>query len=219
MDRMRNQILGKRPALVLIGAANLSPDSPIKKYKRCPGTRMLCQSLNKTNVFDIDFVDEFRSSRVCGKCLKPFETSSTRFRFKKCSECQPLPEMRPATRIITNMPNREKQQERRRQEVSTIAKCKQFVKKNQLQPIDADGDDPMVQKRLITVWHRDISAARVILYKGNFNWLPAPYNIAKKKKILLSDRANIINNIILFIFDPSLEQAYARLPTIPSTKR
>lgn len=171
MDRLRNKIFGtEQPALVLIGAASLSPSSPIKKYMRCPGTRTLVKSLEKAKIFDIHYVDEYKTSRVCGLCCAAFE-GKTSYRYKICRDCRPLEELKPAKKITSNIPHREKQWRKNKimpPDHRLTEKFKKFDKTSRLMELmDVDEHEQTKEKAKKTFWHRDSSAARLIMYKGN----------------------------------------------------
>lgn len=177
MDNITSKITKNKPALVLIGAANMSPSSPIKKYKRCPGTRKLATSLKKNGKCDVAYVDEYYTSQKCGRCFQQFTEGTRADRTKICLKCSPLDEAEPAS-VITSCTNkrklaalrRQKQEEQEQQHqiqhqqtfsTATVSKRMQYIKKTQLLPATEE------ENVGITIWHRDISAAKLIRYKGN----------------------------------------------------
>lgn len=176
MDQLTNRIVNNKSALVLIGAANMSPSSPIKKYQRCPGTRKLATSLKKKRNCDIVFVDEYKTSQKCGRCFQQFPDGTRADRMKCCKRCVPLAEAEPAS-TITSLINkrklvalrRKKEEEQAQQQQGAypqhisavmVSKKTQLVKKTKLLPVT---EEEYVGS---TIWHRDISAAKLILYKG-----------------------------------------------------
>lgn len=135
-------------------------------------------------------VNEYNTSQHCAKCFQRFDRRTKAYRFKKCANCQPnailaLPEM-----IVTNVGNRALQMKRSIMKVwqemrdmgNQIAKVLtsstsgRLVSKKQRffktwhpnANANGDGEDDAVQLHT-TVWHRDICAAKLILYRGKFN--------------------------------------------------
>lgn len=106
MDQLTNRIVNNKSALVLIGAANMSPSSPIKKHQRCPGTRKLAISVKKKRNCDIVFVDEYKTSQKCGRCFQQFPDGTRANRMKCCKRCTPLDEAEPASTITSHINKR-----------------------------------------------------------------------------------------------------------------
>lgn len=82
--------------LLAIGATEFSPNSPIKKYRRCPGVRQLVRYSNRIQTMDVVFVDEYNTSKSCGHCHRRYDaTPFDEYRHKRwlkkrvCSDCQP----------------------------------------------------------------------------------------------------------------------------------
>lgn len=74
-----------------MGAANISPNSPIKikKHVRCPGNRKMLKSFKKMPDNVIRMTNEFRTSRFCGRCIEPFALETLGDRIKVCEWCTP----------------------------------------------------------------------------------------------------------------------------------
>lgn len=179
------RILTKNLAsLIFIGAANMAPNSPIgiKKRLRCPGVRKLVNSFRKLGNCCIRMVDEWKTSQTCAKCFQPFDRRSKFDRFKVCYDCIPnqanIPMDHLSRKIVSKMSNRMYQKERkhvvagyRRFNVHPIhshgllPKMNVFSKNWQLN-IGNDWIDLSQPHQRNTIWHRDIVAARCILYKG-----------------------------------------------------
>lgn len=174
MDKITGEIVNNKSALVFIGSANMSPNSPIKKYQKCPGTRKLAISLKKRGNCDMVYVDEFKTSQVCGKCFAPFPVETRTHRMKVCQDCKPSPLAMPAKKISTYISRRElkaekkklkEQQQQDNQPMPIIvSKKKQFIPKD-ISIIAVDSS--VAPRSLKTIWHRDISAAKAIMHKGN----------------------------------------------------
>ncbi|XP_031618447.1 uncharacterized protein LOC116337743 isoform X2 [Contarinia nasturtii] len=187
-DKIAASLTKKKSALVFIGAAQIAPNSPIgiKKRLRCPGLRRLLNSFKKLGNCIVRLVDEYNTSQTCAKCFRPFDRRTKSDRYKVCQHCIPsedessqwnLPNV-----IITMKSNRVYQQLRKY--------AVDFV--NRLNaanpdhiPMDSDGlvsklqvcfknwqlntgiwKDDRAPFQLKTVWHRDIVAAKNIMYKG-----------------------------------------------------
>lgn len=143
LDEMAMQIVpsGKQ-ALIYLGAADFAPDSPIniKKFVRAPSARRLMNSVKKRKCARILKIDEYMTSQTCAKCLGRFDRATRSHHFKVC-KCIYNPEMLLPTSYQT--------QSRRR-----LAPIRHIEPKWQL------------KLAWTTVWHRDIVAAKCILYKG-----------------------------------------------------
>lgn len=83
-----------QPTLIHLGAAEMSPSSPIgiKKGLRCPGNRKMLRSYKKCRDCFVNMVDEYYSSQTCGKCYSRFDRRTRRHRFKVCVDCKPYPD-------------------------------------------------------------------------------------------------------------------------------
>lgn len=191
MDKIAANLVNKKPAIVYVGCGTIAANSPIKirKHVRCPGVRKLIGALKKRANCIVRMVDEFNTSRVCARCFSRFPDWTKDKRYKKCDNCEPNEILRLPTRIVTNVSKRVLQMRRNivkmwremrdmGNEVAAIltqsntgrlvSKKERFLKT--WQP-NANVDDEMEnavqpQRLLKTVWHRDISAAKLILYKG-----------------------------------------------------
>lgn len=148
LDEMAMKIVPNgRRALIYLGAADIAPDSPISipKFVRAPGARRLMNSVRKRpGCARILKVDEYMTSQTCAKCFARFDRRTRSHHFKVCRNCVYSPEMLLTTSYQT--------QSRRA-----------------LAPIIHE-IDPEWQLTLArtTVWHRDIVAAKCILYKGMY---------------------------------------------------
>lgn len=186
-DETAKKITQNEPSLVNLGNAELNPNRPIgiKGRKRCPGTRKLVQSIKKLGHSAVIFVDEYFTSQTCANCFGRFDRNTRRHRFKVCKKCKPtnddianacLP-----NKIVTELGKR------------TLKRKRDFAKDH----IQIGDRVLQVGERLVSkvasyrknwqlinpahevkgktvVWHRDIVAARCILYKGTFN---CPFSI------------------------------------------
>lgn len=206
MDSIVNKITNKSATIVFIGGAKMSASSPIKKYRRCPGTRKIAISMKKKIDCAVVYVDEHNTSQVCPNCLEKFPEETKRDRMKLCADCVRLPETSPATLITTNhgkrqlKVKRDLQRERIQAQPELIVEAKanqpiarrlvskwtQHIKTNLLQPnagrpivdeaneaqsneqlmVEGSVVEQPTKKTLKTVWHRDIAAAKCIMYKG-----------------------------------------------------
>lgn len=172
-----------------MGAANISPNSPIqiKKHVRAPGNRKLLKSFKKMPGNTVKMVNEYRTSRMCARCFTPFPLNTLSHRFKKCDWCVPNEDRWPdglqlPTKILSIKSKRMRQAERRVVRRELIANPNRDVgfgpkvicyRKNwqqNVQQYDADDDLPTDhepnERILKTVWHRDITAAKLIMYRG-----------------------------------------------------
>lgn len=84
IDKIAARLTNKQKSIVYIGAAEISPNSPIRirKHVRCPGTRKLVKSFKKLGNCYIRFVDEYFTSQTCAKCFNRFDPNTRRNRFK-----------------------------------------------------------------------------------------------------------------------------------------
>lgn len=192
MDKLTGFLCNHKPAIVMLGAGGQIRNSPIKirKHVRCPFNRKLIGSFKKRSCI-VRMVDENNTSQHCGVCVKRFHRRTKSYRYKKCENCVPdLELLLPAT-IVTNKSKRQLQIERtimgewqrmRDEEADDIAAMltepitgslvpkKQRFSKTWTPNANVIGDDnDTAQPQPInhtTVWHRDISAARLILIRG-----------------------------------------------------
>lgn len=191
MDKLTGFLCNHKPAIVMLGAGAQIPNSPIKirKHVRCPFNRKLIGSFKKRSCL-VRMVDEYNSSQHCGVCVKRFPRRTKPFRYKKCENCVPQDLLLPPV-IVTNKSKRQLQMDRtimrewqrmRDEEADEIAAMltepitgslvpkKQRFSKTWTPNANVIGDDnDTAQPQPInhtTVWHRDISAARLILIRG-----------------------------------------------------
>lgn len=169
MDTLTSKIVQNKSAMVLIGAANMNPNSPIKKYKRCPGMRRLVASMKKRGNCTCVFVDEYNTSQKCARCFEQFPEGTRAHRMKMCRRCDPIDEALPANVVSSYVSKRKLRRRKQEQQVLQnhqqhavmVQKKTRFIKNTELLPA-AEGDAAVGQ----TIWHRDITAAKLILYKG-----------------------------------------------------
>lgn len=205
-------LVRNKPALLCLGNAGLSPNSPIKGYRKCPGTRKLLDALKKRPNCDFLMIDEWMTSQVCALCFERFNGSKKADRFKVCRQCDVKPTAMQATTIVTKTTKRTLQFERRverrvqrliarenemnldgaaaeaipnQQRRSLVPNLTRFDKtvmppRNVGIVNDEDEENAVpststttnvgrnaenTQRRTI-VWQRDISAAKLMIYKG-----------------------------------------------------
>lgn len=152
-DTITRRLTNNCPTLLLIGGAEFSANSPIKGHIRCPGIRKITKAINKYKNCDYVFVDEYKTSQLCGICLTPFVGPKSA-RFKTCIHCPKAEHIiKKATAIVSKKPKRLMQKERR--EGQQTPKYMYYV------------PDPANVKK--TTWQRDISACRLIAYKGEID--------------------------------------------------
>lgn len=185
IDKIANALVGFLSAIVYIGPTDFSPNSPIsiRKHMRCPGLRKLIGAFKKRSNVIIRLVDEWMTSQHCAKCFKRFLLATKSMRFKKCDNCLPNPIVRLPTSIVTNVSKRMLQMQRAIMKVwnemsaagNAIAAAlsqpenynlvpkKQVFLKTWTPNVNNGGDGANSHK---SVWHRDITAAKCILYKG-----------------------------------------------------
>lgn len=178
MDKITVEITNNQPSIIFLGGAPLAPNRPIgiKRRKRCPGTRKFLVSVKKLGHSIVIFVDEYNTSQTCANCFRRFPRNTKPHRFKVCRGCDADPNVNPllANRIITQRGKRTMQMLRydaRRERVRS----------------DRTNDDRLVRKvkayyrqwpfiRMFpnelptVVWHRDIVAAKCIMYKGAYEF-------------------------------------------------
>lgn len=187
-DRIAAFLTRTLASLIFIGSANMAANSPIgiKKRLRCPGVRKLMNSFKKLNNCVVRFVDEFKTSQTCGKCFRAFDRRTKRDRYKVCHQCIPhatniTTDKHLSKVIISKMSNRQYQQERRRVvdgyrqgnvhpvfSHGLVPKLSVWFKNWQLNAENNTWNDSRHPHQLKTVWHRDVVAAKCILYKGKF---------------------------------------------------
>lgn len=159
MDKYVNGIVREGKALICIGSANFSSSSPMKGHVKCPGSQRLKKYFKKKRDCVVIDVDEYNTSRVCGKCFKRFEQRNQgKSRQRICKRCNPGNEMMPPAKIVytkTNIRKLKKQQSAMNND--HVSKWSRIVMNNTF-----DHEANMSN----TLWDRDISAARAILYKG-----------------------------------------------------
>lgn len=178
-----------------MGAAQIAANSPIKikKHVRTPGNRKMLKSFKKMEGNTIRMVNEKRSSRLCGRCFDPFPLRTLSHRFKVCEWCWPnqneWPDGLKLPRKILTMKNKRVLKAERRamrnamvedpnhavgfvSKVMCYRKNWQQIAANQVINNDAeddDGNDDANEPALRTIWQRDISAAKLIMYRGRLN--------------------------------------------------
>lgn len=191
--------------LLCIGSTEFNASSPIKKYRRCPGTRKLVNYLRKVLICDIIFVDEFNTSKTCGCCHRKFDRDKHKYwerkkiRHRVCDNCHP-------DSSIINLPNTIIAPKSQRQLENEKLEMRHFVyqnhpniswsetvdlvnrnfpflpehkKHNQYQKVPFD---PNIHKEIQkVVWNRDISAARNIIVKAicTITKIPMPPNLSR----------------------------------------
>ena len=200
MDEIVDKVIGNKPktdgsrTLLVIGGTEFSPNSPIKKYRRCPGTRKLVNYVKKIPSCDVVFADEYNTSQVCGRCQRRYGTTEEEkqkhikwnrrgIRMRLCSDCKPdasvisLP-----PKIYTKWSSQAINRHRLERIVNLYVKFPTFsmqdAEKEVYRQNQITGDEfyTMVHNKqpfnpnratpLKCVWNRDISAARNIMIKG-----------------------------------------------------
>lgn len=105
MDRIINEIVtvpenSPKQCLFAVGGTDFPSNSPIKKYRRCPGLRKLVSAIKKRRNCDVVFVDEYNTSQTCTRCFRIFKTTenemkqhkrweSKGLRHRNCADCKP----------------------------------------------------------------------------------------------------------------------------------
>lgn len=193
IDRIAAKLVNHKSALIFVGAGGNDANSPIriKKHVKCPGTRKLVHTLKRRSNCVIRMVDEWMTSQHCGKCFTRFPQWTRPKRYKQCDNCVPDERLGITELIVTNVSKRVLQFERAimrvwrqmaqdgnaiaatlmgRNQKRLVSAKQRFRKTGQPNAMEAASEEAArpqeVQK---TVWHRDISAARLILYKGTLN--------------------------------------------------
>lgn len=182
-DRIALRLTENRPTIAFIGSATMAANSPIgiKRRLRCPGTRRLVRSFKKLGNVIVRFVDEWKTSQTCAKCFWPFDRQTKRDRYKVCPVCIPIfPDTmrwQLPDRIIADRSNRDIERERKQaiqdggqagrgpRSQRLVSKINKFFKNWQLNGVTGNWEE-LILSKLNTVWHRDIVAAKCILYKG-----------------------------------------------------
>ena len=185
IDLLASRLVNHKPAIIYIGSGGSTPaNSPIriKKHVRCPGTRKLIEAFKKRGNCIIRMVDEYLTSQTCALCFGRFDRRTRPYRFKLCADCQPSPLIFWPETIVTNVGKRVLQMrreiERKWREmrnagnqiaaILTQSNTRRLVSKKQRfqktwQPNANVSGGGRLRK---TVWHRDICAAKLILYRG-----------------------------------------------------
>lgn len=191
IDKLAGKLVNHKPAIIYMGASgSTSPNSPIKikKHVRCPGTRKLIEAFQKRGNCIIRMVDEWMTSQHCARCFKQFDRRTRSHRFKKCENCVPNPRVWLPELIVTNVSKRALQMKRAILSVwrdmkemgdaiatamlqpttgRLVSKKQRFWKIWPQMPVNVGTEEAVQpQSPLTTVWHRDIVAAKLILYKG-----------------------------------------------------
>lgn len=198
IDTLAYKLTRGKPSIIYMGAGQIAANSPIsiRKHVRCPGTRKLIGAFKKLGNCVVRMVDEFKTSQMCARCFRPFPRITKSYRFKKCDNCVPNPDLRLPTLIVTDVSKRVLQMRRTIMKMwqemgdmgdaiaasltqsntgRLVSKKQRFQKTWQPNANVNDEEDLLSmessdqqQTVLKTVWHRDIAAAKLILYKGEF---------------------------------------------------
>lgn len=193
IDKIAGTLVNHKPAIIWVGAGQIAANSiiSIRKHVRCPGTRKLVEAFQKRGNCVVIMVDEFNTSQHCAKCFSRFDRRTKSYRFKTCENCQPNQILQLPTLIVTNVSKRILQMRRTIMKTwnemrdmgdmfaamlthtnssRLVSKKQCFLKTWQLNGnMNAvDGDTAQQQQTHKTVWHRDICAAKLILYRGEF---------------------------------------------------
>lgn len=162
MDGIVSLLSNREATLFGIGGADFNPNSPIKGHVRCPGIRKFVEAVKKHPANDHFFIDEFNTSQHCGLCVSKFDRSTKADRFKRCVHCANTAFVIPkAPTIRTEMPARQIQ--RIRKAVNPGHQLENVPRVKYAKYKIGNAATP-------TTWQRDISACRLIGYKGNFNY-------------------------------------------------
>lgn len=198
-DNVAKELTKGKPAVAMVGGANISPSSPIgiRKCLRVPGTRKLINSFKKLGNVVVIFVDEYFTSQTCAKCFKRFDRATKRNRFKVCRNCVPIEHAGitlPDT-VVCKKGKRQLRHERLQKKAEILrehderraagqnnvdepvqhavyqAPLPRLVSKIQafFKLMLNDNDEWEYVAEPTTNWHRDIVAAKCILYKGNID--------------------------------------------------
>ncbi|XP_031639647.1 uncharacterized protein LOC116351649, partial [Contarinia nasturtii] len=177
-DKVAMRVTNNKPSWIWIGAGEMAPNRPwgIKKRKRCPGTRKLATSFKKQEHTKVSFQDEWGTSITCANCHERFPRETKNHRFKICRNCIPKPIVGLPPIIVTNLSRQELKKERiverainpdRENIERLVPKIKVIFKTWSLtreyhELGDAEPED-MIEH--VVIWHRDIVAAKNILFK------------------------------------------------------
>ena len=114
-DETAKKLTNNKPSLIFLGAAELHSSRPIgtKNGKRCPGVRKLLISIKKLGHSVVIFVDEYFTSQTCARCFGRFPRNTRSHRFKVCRNCQPHPDARLPSKVVTEKSKRLLQSERK----------------------------------------------------------------------------------------------------------
>lgn len=172
------------------GGAAIPPNSPIRIRGniRAPSNRKIQKSINKMRGNVVRKVPEDRTSRLCARCFEPFPLNTLSHRFKKCDFCWPDLDEWPVTlklpeKIVTMRSGRDYKGQRKQMRealivdhpnqpggfVSKMVCYRKNWRQNAFEDLDRVGLDfseDVTIPAISTIWHRDITAAKLILYKG-----------------------------------------------------
>ena len=193
IDQTAGALVNHKPAIIFLGAGQIAANSiiSIRKHVRCPGTRKLIEAFKKRANCIVIMVDEYLTSQHCARCLQRFHRRTKSYRHKKCENCQPNEILLLPTTIVTNVSKRALQIKRSIMKVwremrdmgngiaailtqsnakRLVSKKRRFLKTWQPNPNVIDGEDgdaaQQQPSQRTTVWHRDVCAAKLILYRG-----------------------------------------------------
>lgn len=84
IDKIAASLTNRLKSIIYIGAAEISPNSPIgiRKHVRCPGVRKLVKAFKKLSNCFVIFVDEYYTSQTCANCFGRFDRNTRKDRFK-----------------------------------------------------------------------------------------------------------------------------------------
>lgn len=185
IDLLAGRLVNHKSAIIYIGSGGSTQANSIiriKKYVRCPGTRKLIEAFKKRGNCVIRMVDEYLTSQTCANCFGRFDRRTKPYRFKLCADCRPHPSIFHPNRIVTNVSKRLLQMQRTTMKmwremrdagnevaaILTQSNVRRLVSKKQCflktwQPNANANGGGRLRKQL---WHRDICAAKLILYRG-----------------------------------------------------
>lgn len=196
IDKLAGALVNHKQAVVYLGAGTVAANSPIsiRKHVRCPGNRKLKTAFEKRGC-PVFMVNEYMTSQHCAKCFTRYDRRTKAYRFKTCHNCQPNDIVWLPTMIVTNVSKRALQMKRsimkewkimakygnaiaamltEPQTKRLVSQKQRFLKNWQpnanVHGEEGGGDTTQSQRPHKTVWHRDICAAKLILYRGEFNW-------------------------------------------------
>lgn len=174
---------GNERSLVIFGAANMPYNAPfgIKNTLSAPDMKRLEISLKKLDDNDVMRMNEDYTSQTCANCHRRFPVFTRKHRFKVCRQCPRNAQINgklPPQLIVTKKSKKALAFESRwgfipngpavTEEGRLMSPRKKYSDKTWLLNLDADNAAGAVAEYLprTIVWHRDIVAARCILYKG-----------------------------------------------------